>query len=64
MSHLAAQIRYSAGEFQALQLIFLAVFGVMDLPPACWSTFWKLNFKQQLGCRFDIMDNISYFFVF
>ena len=21
-------------------------------------------FKQQLGCRFDIMDNISYFFVF
>ena len=31
------------------------------LPPACWSTFWKSNFKQQLGCRFDIMDNISYF---
>ena len=22
---------------------------------------WKSNFKQQLGCRFDIMDNISYF---
>ena len=34
------------------------------LPPACWSTFWKSNFKQQLGCRFDIMDNKSYFFVF
>ena len=31
---------------------------------ACWSTFCKSNFKQQLGCRFDIMDNESYFFVF
>ena len=31
---------------------------------ACWSTFWKSNFKQQLGCRFDIMDNESYFFLF
>ena len=29
---------------------------------ACWSTFWKSNFNQQLGCRFDIMDDISYFF--
>ena len=27
-------------------------------------TFWKSNFKQQLGCKFDIMDNESYFFVF
>ena len=26
--------------------------------------FWKSNFKQQLGCRFDIMDSISSFFVF
>ena len=24
---------------------------------------FKSNFKQQLGCRFDIMDNKSYFFV-
>ena len=32
------------------------------LPPACWSTFWKSTFKQQLGCRFDIMDSISSFF--
>ena len=23
-------------------------------------TFWKSNFKQQLGCRFDIMDNVSF----
>ena len=37
---------------------------INQLPSACWSTFWKSNFKQQLGCRFDIMDNESYFFVF
>ena len=30
MSHLATQFRYSAGEFQALQLIVLATFGVVD----------------------------------
>ena len=30
---------------------------INHLLPACWSTFWKSNFKQQLGCRFDIMDN-------
>ena len=30
MSHLATQIGYSAGEFQALQLIVLAAFGVVD----------------------------------
>ena len=35
---------------------------INHLPPACWSTFWKSNLKQQLGCRFDIMDNESYFF--
>ena len=34
---------------------------INELPPACASTFWKSNFKQQLGCRFDIMDNKSYF---
>ena len=33
------------------------------LPPACWSTFWKSIFKHQLGCRFDILDNISSFFL-
>ena len=31
------------------------------LPPACWSTFWKSIFKQQLGSGFDIMDSISFF---
>ena len=35
---------------------------INHLPPACWSTFWKSTFKQQLGCRFDIMDGISSFF--
>ena len=30
MSHLATQLGYSAGEFQAFQLIVLATFGVVD----------------------------------
>ena len=30
MSHLATQLGYSAGEFQALQLIVLAAYGVVD----------------------------------
>ena len=67
MSHLATQLGYSAGEFQALQLIVLAAFGVVDynhLLPACWSTFWKSIFKQQLGCRFDIMDIVYLKFFF
>ena len=34
---------------------------INHLPPACWSTFRKSTFKQQLGCRFDIMDSISSF---
>ena len=37
---------------------------INHLPPACWSTFRKSNSKQQLGCRFDIMDYESYSFVF
>ena len=63
MSHLATQLGYSAGEFQALNWLSLRclVSWINHLPPACWSTFWKSNFKQQLGCRFDLMDNESYF---
>ena len=34
MSHLATQLGYSAGEFQALQLIVLATFGVVYYPLA------------------------------
>ena len=37
---------------------------INHLPPACWSTFWKSIFKQQLGCRCDIKDSISYFLYF
>ena len=49
MSHLTTQLGYSAWEFQALQLIVLATFGVVidRVPPACWSTFWKSIFKHQ-----------------
>ena len=57
MSHIATQLGFAAGEFQALQLR-------NHLPPACWSTVWKSNCQQQLGCRFNIMDNISYFLCF
>ena len=34
---------------------------INHLPPAYRSTFWKSIFKQQLGCRFDIIDSISLF---
>ena len=34
MSHLATQLGYSAGQFQALQLIVLAAFGIVDWPLA------------------------------
>ena len=34
MSHIATQLGYSAGEFQALQPIVLATFGVVDSPLA------------------------------
>ena len=30
MSHIATQLGYSAGDFQPLQLIVLAAFGVVD----------------------------------
>ena len=57
VSHLATQLRYFAGEFQALQLI-------NHLPPVCLSTFRKSTFRQQLGCRFDIMDCKSSTFLY
>ena len=66
MSHLATHLGYSPGEFQALQLIVVAAFGVVDSPLAsCMLVhFFKSTFKQQLGLRFDIMDCKSSFFVF
>ena len=65
MSHLATQLGYSAGIFRLYNWLSLhrLVSWINHLPPAYWSTFWKSNFKQQLGCRFDIMDNIYYFCV-
>ena len=58
MSHLDTQLGYSTGEFQVCNWLSLRRLAswVNHLPSACWSTFWKLTFKQQLGCRFDIMD--------
>ena len=37
---------------------------INHLSPACWSTFWKSTFKQQLGCRFDRMDCKSFFYFY
>ena len=36
---------------------------INHLPPVCLSTFWKSTFKQQLGCRFDIMHCKSLFYL-
>ena len=53
MSHLATQL-------QALQLIVLVAFGVVDLPLASCMLIHHLEidstFEQQLGYRFDIMN--------
>ena len=51
------------GSFRLCNGLFLwrLVSWINHLPPACWSTFRKSNSKQQLGCRFDIMDSESYF---
>ena len=37
---------------------------INHLPPACWSTFWKSIFKHQFGCRCDMLDSISSFFLY
>ena len=39
---------YFTGEFQALELIFLVVFGarINHLPTVFWSTFWKSSLKS------------------
>ena len=67
MSHLATRLRYILqGSFRLCDWLSLRrlVSWFNHLPPACWSTFWKSIFKQQLGCRCDIMDSKSYFFLF
>ena len=35
---------------------------INHLLPVCWFTFWKSTLKQQLGCRFDMMDCKSSYF--
>ena len=63
MLHLASQLGYSAGEFQAFATDCPCdVSWLNHLPHACWSIFWKSNFKHPLGCRFDILDSISSLF--
>ena len=57
MLHLATQL--AACNWLSLRRL---VSWINHLPPACWSTFWKSTFKQQLGCRFDIMNSMFYFF--
>ena len=40
---------------------------IVDIDKSFWNSAQHMaimNFKKQLGCRFDIMDNESYFFVF
>ena len=50
MSHLATQFGYSAGEFQALQLILLATFGVVDVGPPFGNRF--LNTSWAVGLTY------------
>ena len=59
MLHLATQL--AACNWLSLRRL---VSWINHLPPACWSTFWKSTFKQQLGCRFDIMNSMFYFFLY
>ena len=51
MSHLATQLEYSAGEFQASQLIVLAAFGVVDEPLAScmFVHYLKIEFYTTVG---------------
>ena len=51
MSHLATQLGYSAREFQGLQLIVLATFGVADYPLAsCMLVhLLEIDFKTKVG---------------
>ena len=64
MSHLVAQLRYSAGEGSfgfCNWLPLRRLVWINHLPLVYLSTFWKSTFKQQFGCRFDMMDCISQF---
>ena len=45
MSNLYSQLGYPTGELQALHLIVLVAFGVVNKPPVCWSTCRKITVK-------------------
>ena len=67
MSHLAIlNLDILQGSFRLCNWLSLRrlVSWINHLPPACCSTFWKSIFKHQLGCRFDILDSISSFFLY
>ena len=64
MSHLATRLGYILqGSYRLCNWLSLRrlVSWINHLLPACWSTLWKSIFKHQLGCRFDILNSISYF---
>ena len=63
MLHLATQLLQRSFRLCNWFSLRRLVSWINHLPPACWSTFWKSFFKQQLSCRFDLMDSISSFFV-
>ena len=59
MPWLDSWLGYSAGEFQVLDWLSLRGLGpwIKHLPPVCWSTFLKSNFKWSWVCKSDIMEN-------
>ena len=65
MSDLYCQLGYSTREFQALQLITLAVFGAVDSArTSCMLVhFFEISIEWQLVCKLDIMKYI-FFIVF
>ena len=59
MSWLDSLLGHSTAEFQALQLIVLAVFGAVDLQLASWMLvqFLEINFEMVVGFGLEIMKN-------
>ena len=54
-----SRLRFSKGESKALQAMVLAVFGAVDYPLASCMLVHDLeiDFKWELVCKFDIMEN-------
>ena len=64
VSYLNSHLGYSAGEFQALQLIVLAVFGAVDWPLAsCMLVhLWNSSLKREWVCKFDTVVILFHYF--